>query len=109
MKKEQVKQFVKNHKKEILTGIIVAAVGGSAYAIGKGHGVEHGIHKGIYLSDMWLNNHKNDTEWVPGFWIEGGITVGDIGKLGEEFMKHDETLTKETGILEVGKFVFDYQ
>lgn len=84
MNKEKVKQFVKDHKVKLIAGCIVSVGVGCAYVI---------MNKGRVR--------------MPGFTIHGGLTIADIGKLGEEFMKHDPDLTMDTEILEVGHFKFE--
>lgn len=86
MKRRKSKGFVKDHKKVLLAGIITTA----------------GIGAGCVYAVMNRGGIK-----MPGFTIEGPLTIGDIGKLGEEYMKHDPDLTKETKILEVGHFKFE--
>lgn len=85
-RKKKVKEFVKDHKKVLLAGVITTA----------------GIGAGCVYAVMNRGGIK-----MPGFTIEGPLTIGDIGKLGEEYMKHDPDLTKETKILEVGRFIFE--
>lgn len=86
-KKDKVKKFVKDHKKGIiLTGVTtVVAVAGA-----------------VVLKKVLGDN----TVKMPGFTIEGPFTVGDLGRLGEEYMKHDPELAEDTPVLSVGKFVF---
>ena len=90
MNKQKIKNFVKDHKKEILIGVAGTAIGVSGTLIGQ---------------RQVLPRLKGRVR-MPGFRIEGGITIADIGKLGEEFIKHDPELTKDTQILEVGSFKF---
>ena len=90
MNKQKIKNFVKEHKKEILIGVAGTAIGVSGTLIG---------HRQV------LPRLKGRVR-MPGFCIEGGLTIADIGKLGEEFIKHDPELTKDTPILEVGHFKF---
>ena len=91
-KREKVKAWFCANKKVIITatGIIVGGV--VIYAIGK------------TCKDFM----HSDTQKFPGFTIteNGGLTVEDLGKLGEEFIKHEPSLTPETHVLEVGSFVF---
>lgn len=91
MKKNKLKTFVKDHKNEILAGVGGIAVGVCAVTIGK----------------RYVVPALNGRVTMPGFNIEGGLTIDDIGKLGEEFIKHDPELTKDTRILNVGHFQFE--
>lgn len=99
MNKEKVKEFIKTHKKEIVAGVVTTVVGGCMYTIGKRAGLEGRFNSEVKLSDGSVA--------CPGFHINEKLTIADIGKLGEEFIKHDSELTKDTQILEVGKFVFE--
>lgn len=87
--KEKVSEVVKNHKKEIAVAAVTVIGGVALTAVG--------IH--------WKHTKEGIVK-MPGFTIEGGLTVKDLGKLGEEFMKHDEFLTPNTEVLEVGTFRF---
>lgn len=91
MNKQKIKNFVADHKKEILIGVIGIAIGVSGTLIGHRHVLPK--LKGVVR--------------MPGFDIKGGLTVADIGKLGDEFIKHDPALTKDTKIFEVGSFKFE--
>ncbi len=88
---EKTKNFVKDHKKEIVVGAIGFATGGIVYAIG----------------GKYITLPKPGRVTMPGFTIEGPLTIADIGKLGDEYIKHDPVLTKETEILKIGSFVFE--
>lgn len=91
---EKIKTVIKEHKNEIIIGAIGIVIGGCGYAIGSKY-----ISVPIPL--------PGDRVLMPGFSIEDGLTVADIGKLGDEFIKHDPVLTKNTRILSVGKFEFE--
>ena len=88
MTKQQFKDFVKTHKKEI---IITTGV-----AIGLGVLTAIGLKNTVF----------KDTIRMPGFRIDGPLTIKDLGKLGEEYLKHDSELTKDTPVLEVGHMKF---
>lgn len=97
----KIKDFVKTHKKEIVAGVAMVVVGGCGYAIGKRVGLNGYFKKETKLLD--------GSTACPGFYIEATepLTVGDLGKLGEAFLKHDSELTKDTKILEIGQFAFE--
>ena len=105
-KKEKVLNFVKEHKYKIFTGVAIVAVGGVMYVIGETKGVTDYINGREKAFERFFGSN-NERIMMPGFTIKGGLTIADIGKLGEEFMKHDDALTLETEILEVGSFVFE--
>lgn len=90
MNKQNVIDFVKTHKKVILisAGVIIGSV-----VLG--------------TTGVKLYRKFNGIVKMPGFTIEGGLTVKDLGKLGEEYMKHDPCLTEDTKVVEVGKFKFN--
>lgn len=92
----KISKFVKDHKKEILACTAGIVIGGCAYAIG------------IQCKSRILKSKKlvEGIVEMPGFDFKDRLTIADIGKLGEEFMKHYDVLTKDTEILEVGSFVF---
>lgn len=87
----KIKDFVKDHKKEIVAGVTGVTIGVCACTIGKRYVLP--VLRGRVV--------------MPGFNIEGGLTIADIGKLGEEFIRHDPELTMETKILDVGHFNFE--
>lgn len=91
MNRQKIKNFVADHKREILMGVAGITIGVSGTLIGQRHVLPK--LKGVVR--------------MPGFNIEDGLTIADIGKLGEEFMKHDPELTKDTKIFEVGSFKFE--
>ena len=94
----KVKEFVKTHKTEITAGVLVTVCSGFMYYVGKQNGLA-GYFKKEFESPDGSVVH-------PGFGIDT-LTVGDLGKLGEEFLKHDRGLTKDTKILNVGHFQFE--
>ena len=91
MSKGKIKNFVKDHKNEILAGAAGIVIGVGGVTIGK-----------QYLLPLLKGRVV-----MPGFVIEGPLTIADIGKLGEEFIKHDPDLAKDTMILDVGHFKFE--
>lgn len=99
MKENKVTKFVKKHKGLIGTAVTTIIVGGCCYAIGRAGGFKEVL--------KFINKDDINTVTMPGFVIEGGLTIADIGKLGDEFIKHDPVLTKDTVILEVGNFMFE--
>ena len=88
MNKEKVKGALKKHWPKIAVG--VAAVVGTGVAVKLG-----------------LDHRFGKTVKMPGFTIEGPLTIADMGRLGEEYIKHDPDLTPETNVLEVGSFIFE--
>ena len=98
-KKKGMKQFVKDHKKDIFTGLSMVAIGVGGYALGSKIQSLGGIHYFIPAKDGSII--------MPGFGIEGPFTIGDLGRLGEEYIKHDPDLTVNTKVLEVGHMIFE--
>ena len=98
-KKKGIKQFVKGHKKDIFTGLSMAAIGVGGYLLGSKIQSLGGIHHFIPTKDGNI--------MMPGFNIEGGLTIADLGRLGEEYIKHDPELTMSTKVLEVGHIRFE--
>lgn len=88
---EKTKKLVKDRKKEIVIGAVWIAIGGCAYAIGS----------------KYIKLPTPGRVTMPGFTIEGPFTIADLGKLGDEYIKHDPELTKETEVLKIGSFVFE--
>ena len=86
MNKEKVKGFVGKHKKKLIAA--GAVVGG------------------VVIYSVCKKVINKDVVKMPGFKIEEGLTIADLGKLGEEYMKHDAELKPDTPVLEIGKFVF---
>ena len=102
---KKVKQWMKDHKKEIVVGV-VAAGGTALYFLGKGEKIK-GVKAGLRLSFRFLdgeedgdpygiqsksNRYTNLTLNNPGY------TVGDLGKIGAELMKSIPSLTKDVPI-----------
>lgn len=102
---KKVKQWMKDHKKEIIIGV-VAAGGTALYFLGKEKKIK-GIKAGLRLTFRFLNEeedgdyydsrsknnlHTNLTLHNPGY------TVGDLGKIGAELMKSIPSLTKDVPI-----------
>lgn len=102
---KKVKQWVKDHKKEIIIGA-VSAGGTALYFLGKEKKIK-GIKAGLRLSFEFLNgeedgdyyglrsksdSYTNLTLHKPGY------TVGDLGKIGAELMKNIPSLTKDVPI-----------
>lgn len=84
-KKEKVKDFVKEHKKEI----IIYSVYGVFAGIGMSHTFEC-IQNAIKASKMRKNTDMID---IPN------LTIKDFGKVGETIMSHyDGLLSKDTPI-----------
>lgn len=101
----KVKQWMKDHKKEIIIGV-VAAGGTALYFLGKEKKIK-GVKAGLRLTfeffdgkedgDYYGLQSKSDrytnlTLYQPGY------TVGDLGKIGEELMKSIPSLTKDVSI-----------
>lgn len=102
---KKVKQWVKDHKKEIIIGA-VASGGTALYFLGK-RGEIKGVKDVLRLSFRFLdgeedgdpygiqsksNRYTNLTLNNPGY------TVGDLGKIGAELMKSIPSLTKDVPI-----------
>lgn len=84
-KKEKMKNFVKEHKKEI----IIYSVYGVFSGIGMAHAFEC-IQDMITLRKMRKNTDRID---IPN------LTIKDFGKVGETIMSHyDGLLSKDTPI-----------
>ena len=84
-KKEKVKDFVKEHKKEI----IIYSVYGVFAGIGMAHTFEC-IQNRIASRKMQKNMNVID---IPN------LTIKDFGKVGEKIMSHyDDLLSKDTPI-----------
>lgn len=102
---KKVKQWMKDHKKEIIIGV-VAAGGTALYFLRKEKKIK-GVKAGLRLSFEFLdgeedgdyyglrsksNLYTNLTLHKPGY------TVGDLGKIGVELMKSIPSLTKDVPI-----------
>jgi hypothetical protein len=102
---KEVKQWIKDHKKEII--ICVVAAGGTAlYFIRKEKKIK-GIKAGLRLT-FGFSNEEEDGDYY-GFQsknnlytnlniYEPGYKVGDLGKVGAELMKGIPSLTKDVPI-----------
>ncbi len=101
----KVKQWMKDHKKEIIIGV-VAAGGTALYFLGKEKKIK-GVKAGLRLSFEFLDGGENEDYY--GFQSKRdfytnltlhkpGYTVGDLGKIGEELMKNMPSLTKDVPI-----------
>ena len=102
---KKVKQWVKDHKKEIIIGA-VAAGGTALYFLGKEKKIK-GVKAGLRLSFEFLDGEEgddyysrlSDSECYTNLTLrEPGYTVGDLGKIGEELMKKIPSLTKDVPI-----------
>lgn len=96
---KKVKQWMKDHKKEII--ICVVAAGGTALYFLKKEKKIKGVKAGLRLSLEFLNDEENEDRW--GFHTslslrEPGYTVGDLGKIGAELMERVPSLTKDVPI-----------
>lgn len=102
---KEVKQWMKDHKKEIIIG--VAAAGGTAlYFIRKEKKIK-GIKAGLRLSFGFFNEEEDgdyyDSRSKNNLYTNlnlnnPGYTVGDLGKIGAELMKNIPSLTKDVPI-----------
>lgn len=102
---KKVKQWMKDHKKEII--ICVVAAGGTAlYFIRKEKKIK-GIKAGLRLSFGFLNEEEDgdyyDSRSKNNLYANlnlnnPGYTVGDLGKIGAELMKNIPSLTKDVPI-----------
>lgn len=104
---EKVKNFVVDHKKEIAIGVGVVVGGVVIYKIVK-HLPKNDLVTDINWNDMTeeivdLEIPKLEVGTIDELWkdqwgkslILNDVTVGDMGKLGEELLKIDG-ITKET-------------
>lgn len=108
--KEKVKEFVKEHKKELIIAGATMVVGGVVFAITKQKPKLDGVARqsGRYPWESIIGEieipelsfgqiellHKNG-DLIE--FIANDITVGDLGKWGEELIKF-ENVTPETGV-----------
>lgn len=111
---KEVKQWIKDHKKEII--ICVVAAGGTAlYFIRKEKKIK-GSKSGLRLTFEFFNGGKDgEDEHDYGLRSKSksnpksdmytnlnlhdpGYTVGDLGKIGAELMKNIPSLTKDVPI-----------
>lgn len=102
---KKVKQWVKDHKKEIVV-FVVAAGGTTLYFLRKGEKI-NGIKAGLKLSFNFIDGEEDGDYYGPRSknnlytnlaLHKPGYTVGDLGKIGEELMKNIPSLTKDVPI-----------
>ena len=102
---KKVKQWMKDHKKEIVV-FVVAAGGTALYFLGKEKKIK-GVKAGLKLSFEFLDGKEgedyyarlSDSECYTNLTLrEPGYTVGDLGKIGAELMKKIPSLTKDVPI-----------
>ena len=102
---KKVKQWVKDHKKEIVVGV-VAAGGTALYFLGKREKIED-VKARLRLSFRFLNGEEDGDPYgiqsksncYTNLSLRNpGYTVGDLGKIGAELMKKIPTLTKDVPI-----------
>ena len=102
---KKVKQWVKDHKKEIIIGA-VAAGGTALYFLGKEKKIK-GVKAGLRLYFEFFNGEedgdyydlRSKSDSYTNLTIHNpGYTVGDLGKIGEELMKKIPSLTKDVPI-----------
>lgn len=102
---KKVKQWMKDHKKEIIIGV-VAAGGTALYFLGKGGKIK-GVKAGLRLSFGFLDGEedgdpygiKSNSNCYTNLTLRNpGYTVGDLGKIGAELMKSIPSLTKDVPI-----------
>lgn len=102
---KKVKQWVKDHKKEIIIGA-VAAGGTALYFLGKEKKIK-GVKAGLRLSFEFLNGEedgdyyglRSKSDLYTNLNLhKPGYTVGDLGKIGAELMKNIPSLTKDVPI-----------
>ena len=117
MTKQEIKNFIKEHKKEILIGVGVSVISGVVYVVTKKH-IKPNIVQNVKLNI--LSNSPEEQARIEAFncgvgtvtdmWDEGGalnfiindITIDELGLLGQEFSKLDEVSDKTTISLVVG-------
>lgn len=115
-KLEQAKKFVKEHKKEVITGVCVVVGGAIVYKITKKKPkVETLVHSTTSyiqitevpkldvgkIDDLWFDNYGTNL-------ILNDFTIADMGKIGKELTKikgiTDETeVTAVLGLLDKSK------
>lgn len=102
---KKVKQWMKDHKKEIIVSV-VAAGGTALYFLGKEKKIK-GVKAGLRLSFGFLNEEEDgdyyDSRSKNNLYTNlnlnnPGYTVGDLGKIGAELMKNIPSLTKDVPI-----------
>ena len=102
---KKVKQWVKDHKKEIVIGA-VAAGGTALYFLGKEKKIK-GVKAGLRLYFEFLDSEEDgdpygiqskSNRYTTLTLNNPGYTVGDLGKIGAELMKNIPSLTKDVPI-----------
>lgn len=102
---KKVKQWMKDHKKEIIV-FVVAAGGTALYFLGKGKKIK-GVKAGLRLSFEFLDGEedgdyyglRSKSDLYTNLNLHNpGYTVGDLGKIGAELMKNIPSLTKDVPI-----------
>ena len=102
---KKVKQWMKDHKKEIVV-CVVAAGGTALYFLGKEKKIK-GIKAGLRLSFEFLDSEEDGDPYGIKSKIDRytnltlhnpGYTVDDLGKIGAELMKKIPSLTKDVPI-----------
>lgn len=102
---KKVKQWMKDHKKEIIVGV-VAAGGTALYFLRKEKKIK-GIKTGLRLTFEFLNREEDgdyyglqskSDRYTNLNLHKTGYTVGDLGRIGEELMKSIPSLTKDVSI-----------
>ena len=102
---KKVKQWMKDHKKEIIV-CVVAAGGTALYFLGKEKKIK-GVKAGLRLSFEFLDGEEDGDYYGLRSKSGGytnltlrkpGYTVSDLGKIGEELMKKIPSLTKDVPI-----------
>lgn len=109
-KMTQVKTFVVEHKKEITIGVACVVGGVIGYKIVKSipkvDEISEALSRSKVIKDLDIPEMevgKIDELWVDGFGknlILNDCTVGDLGKIGDEFLKI-EGVTKDTCVTAV--------
>lgn len=102
---KKAKQWIQKHKKEIIVGAL-AAGGTAAYFLikdKKNKGLKAGVHlifefiNGDEDADFYGLRSKSDVYTSLNL-HKPGLTVGDLGKLGEELKKNIPSLTDDLPI-----------
>ena len=102
---KKVKQWMKDHKKEIVV-CVVAAGGTALYFLRKEKKIK-GVKAGLRLSFEFLDGEEDgdyyglqsNSKCYTNLTLHNpGYTVGDLGKIGEELMKNIPSLTKDVSI-----------
>lgn len=102
---KKVKQWMKDHKKEIVV-FVVAAGGTALYFLRKEKKIK-GVEAELKLSFEFLDGKEGEdyyaslsnSECYTNLTLrKPGYTVGDLGKIGEELMKKIPSLTKDIPI-----------